>query len=246
MDQSTLSRLSDVAAHAAHRPNLYTAVHKGLRACMAEALIGAGSADAADPREVTVALARVRALLDLCLSHLEHENAFVHRAMERAQPGSSHRTTDDHDEHLQAITALRATVDVVERADPRSRAAAAQDLYAQLSVFIAHNLEHMHVEETHNMAVLWTHLDDEALGALHGEIVAAIPAEQMNHFTRWIVPSISHAERVEMFEGMRAAAPARAFDEALALARSRLSQSSWSKLASALAVSVEPDPVEKW
>lgn len=246
MDQSTLSRIPEAAARAAHRPNLYSAVHKGLRACMAETLIAAGSADAADPRELTVALERVRALLDLCLAHLEHENEFIHRAMEKVQPGSSQRTGDDHDEHLHAIAALRAAVDVVERAGLESRAAAAQDLYAQLSVFVAHNLEHMQVEETHNMAVLWTHLDDAALGALHDELVAAIPPEQMNHFMRWIVPSVAHSERLAMFEGMRATAPAQAFDEALALARNRLAQPSWSKLALALGVSAGPDLVEKW
>ena len=246
MDKSTLSRTTAVAAAAAHRPNLYGAVHKGLRACMADTLVAVGGADVADPREFTLALECTRALLELCLAHLEHENNFIHRAMERVQPGSSQRTSDDHEEHLQAISALRRARPTSSAPTQRTRAHAMQALYEQLSLFIAHNFEHMRVEETENMTVLWTHLDDAGLGAIHHQIVAAIPPEQMNHFMRWMIPAVSHAERLAMIEGMRATAPAQAFEAAFAIARERLAPPALSRLARALGVPVTPVLVEQW
>src|SRR5262245_66305487 len=69
------------------RVDLYTAVHKGLRACMAHVLVEAGRMDTADAEDTERALELVRDLLLLCRAHLEHEDTFLHGAMEARQIG---------------------------------------------------------------------------------------------------------------------------------------------------------------
>src|SRR5262245_29851172 len=91
---------------AAARHDIYAGVHKGLRSCMAEALVAAGRMDAHDPVEVIGTLAQVRELLALCRAHLHAEDQFLHPAMEGRRPGSARQTAKEHEDHVLAIEAL--------------------------------------------------------------------------------------------------------------------------------------------
>jgi len=245
MDQSMLRRI-DRDLQTSSRQNLYTGVHKGLRLFMSETLATLGRADPADREELGHALDQVRDLLAIASSHLKHENDFVHPALEACAHGASHRTADDHDEHLDAIAALHADL-VQARASSGALAAPAIDaLYRRLARFVAENLEHMDVEETHNMAVLWDAFDDAQLQSIHDELVAAIDPQEMAVYLRWILPAVSHPERLGMLEGMRASAPPPVFEGVLAIARERLSQRDYAKLAGALGLAAMPGVVEKW
>lgn len=246
MDQSVVRRIDEATQAASGRPNLYAAVHKGLRAFMGDTLVAIGRADPNDAQELASALQQVRDLLEIALSHLEHEDRFMHTAMEACRPGSSERTADDHQGHLEAIAALRAGLARVENSEAQARGAAVDALYRRLARFVAENFEHMEIEESQNMAVLWEALDDAQLESIHGAIIQAIPPLTMARFQRWILPSVSHPERVGMLAEMRANAPAPAFEAAIAIARERLSQRDFAKLARELAVAATPQLVEQW
>lgn len=77
------------AESAAPRMNMYAAIHKALRAFMADTLTGLGRVDTDDDLDLSQSCDRVLALMDFCRSHLQHENEFVHTAMERRAPGSA-------------------------------------------------------------------------------------------------------------------------------------------------------------
>ena len=245
MDQSTLRRI-DQGLQTASRPNLYAGVHKGLRLFMGETLATLGRADPADRDELGHALDQVGELLAIALSHLKHENAFMHPALEACAHGASYRTADDHDAHLEAIEALHADLARARTAAGALRTPAIDALYRRLARFVAENLEHMDVEETHNMALLWDSLDDAQLQALHDELVAAIDPREMVVFLRWILPAVAHPERLGMLEGMRASAPPEVFEGVLAIAAQRLSRRDYAKLADGLGLAAMPDLVERW
>ncbi len=241
------SDASDAAAPAAAaRVDLYTAVHKGLRAAMGHVLRAVGSVDHTDERELADVLGQVRGLLELLAVHLHDEEQFVHAAMEARLPGSSAGTAEDHVGHELALDELESDVQALERAGAAGRAAASLRLYRRLARFVAENFEHMHVEETHNQMILWaTHSDAELL-AIEQALVASIPPAAMQVFTRWMLVAASHPERVAMLSGVRASAPPEVFDGMLALAREHLSQRDWAKLARALDVAAAPGLVEVW
>ena len=246
MDQSVLHRLDIDAPALGARVNHYAGVHKGLRLFMGETLAAVGRTDPADATEVAATLAQVRDLLAVCASHLAHENHFIHAAMEARRPGSSAHTADDHVGHEASIAALRAAVEAVEVAPGERRTAGLSRLYAGLARFVAENLEHMQVEETHNMAVLWDAYDDDELEALVQTLLASIPPQESMMFNRWILAGVSHPERVGMLTSMRAGAPAEVFAAVLDLARATLAQRDWAKLARALDVPAVPGWVERW
>jgi hypothetical protein len=214
----------------APRIDLYKFIHKGLRAFMTHALVRVGRLDPHDAAEVAEVAEEVRVLMDICAAHGEHENRFVHPAMEERRPGSTRAIADDHEDHLRAIAELRALVDRLSGDD-----AAAHALYRALGAFVAHNLDHMAQEETAHNAVLWaTHSDAELL-EIEGRIRGSLTPREMQRSLHWMVPHMSPAERAAMLRGMRGSAPPEVFAGVLALLRPLLGGRDWRKLNDALA-----------
>ncbi|HSB96402.1 MAG TPA: hypothetical protein VLC91_08145 [Spongiibacteraceae bacterium] len=218
------------------RFDIYLAIHKALRVYMGETLGVLGRMDCEDEQDVSVALAQLRELLNICAGHLEHENQFVHKAMERRHPGSTLRIADEHIEHLHALDDLRAAATALEHSAAAERRSAAQRLYRQLTLFVAENFEHMQFEESEHNAVLWAVYADAELLAIEAELVASIPPAEMMVIARWMLANNDHAFRVNMLSGVRAHAPREVFEGLLAVAQSNLTGRDWRKLATALAL----------
>lgn len=227
------------APHAARAPRLdvYGAIHKALRAFMCDTLVRLGAADIDDADERAHVLDAVDALLAQMRSHLQHENDFLHTAIEARRPGGARHTADDHLGHVEAIANLedevRALRDLGDgRADQRALQAAR--LYRHLAEFVAENLVHMQVEETDNNAALWALYTDAELTAIHDRLLASVAPAEMARVVRWMAVSLSVAVLAGLFAEMRAKAPAPAFEALLDIARSQLDERRWARLAHAL------------
>ena len=217
--------------HTAPRHDIYAFIHKGLRAFMTHTLVRVGRVDPHDAAEVSEVSAEVAGLLDICAGHLHHENEVIHAAMEARRPGSSQAVADDHVEHEASIAALRQLL-----ARLAGDASTAHGLYHALSVFVAHNFEHMEHEETQHNAVLWATHSDEEIRALEHRIVSALAPQQMQMAMRWMLPHMNPAERAAMLAGMRQSAPPAVFDDVLGQVRPLLGGRDWRKLAQALSL----------
>ena len=233
--QVNLQEIAALAqAEATPRMDMYAFIHKALRAYMSDTLVGLGRVDVEDDLELAQACARVQQLLEFCRSHLRHENAFVHPAMERHAPGSAAAVAGEHVGHEQAIAALAVGAAQLMACTRERRARVAHALYQQLALFVAHNFEHMHQEETAHNAVLWAHYSDAELTAIHDGLVASIDPDEMRVVLRWMLPCMTPAERALMLGEMRRHAPAPAFEGALAVLRPHVSHTEWTKLVRAL------------
>lgn len=215
----------------AARYDIYAFIHKGLRAFMAHTLVRVGRLDPLDAAEVAEVAEELNALLDICASHLQHENDYVHAAMESRQPGSAGEVAGEHQEHELAIGALRALLQRLP-----GEPGVAQPLYRALSAFVAHNLDHMLGEETRNNAVLWATHSDEEIMAIDQRIIASLTPAESALGMRWILPHLRPDERAMMLAGMRQAAPAEVFEGVLSLIRPLLGGREWLKLSQALAL----------
>ena len=152
--------MQQLAAGPAPRMDMYGGIHKALRALMADTLLAVGRMDADDDLDLAQATERLLQLLDVCASHLKHENEFVHAPIEARAPGASARIAHEHEQHEAHIAALGEAVASLRACPPGQRAAAAQSLYGELALFVADNFHHMHVEETAHNAVLWARYTD--------------------------------------------------------------------------------------
>lgn len=228
------TELQQVAATQAPRIDMYAGIHKALRALMADTLLALGRMDHDDDLELAQTTQQVLALLDACASHLKHENDFIHTALEARAPGASAVIAHEHDDHLAHIGRLARTTTALLGAAMGDRASAALSLYRDLSLFIAENFHHMHVEETAHNAVLWARYTDAELEQIHDALVASIPPEEMMRTVRWLVPFMNPAERTALLADMRAKAPAPAFAAVLDTVRAHLTHNEWAKLARSL------------
>lgn len=218
------------AAHQAQRFDIYGTIHKAMRHIMGELLLDAGRLDAADEAACRRLCDEVRTFADFCTSHIEHENTFVHTAIEARAPGASQRIAGEHVQHEQDIAALHHHARALAEAAPGERAACATTLYHALALFIAHNLAHMYIEETQHNQLLWAHYSDGEILAIHDALVSQIPPAEMGYTLQWMIPAMTPQERVEVLRGIQASAPVQAFAGVMTLAREVLPEAQWQYL----------------
>jgi hypothetical protein len=208
----------------AERREIYHLVHKGLRAAMSDALVRLGRVDLSGLETRKGALDAVTDLLHMCREHVEHENAFLHTAMEKAVPGSSQVCTADHGHHVTAIRNLETRIEEARRADPQMRERAFKVLYRLLASFVAENFAHMEIEESSNTELLWRHYSDADILSIEHQIHAAIKPERMMHWLRWILPNVNRQQRAVMMRGMQAGMPPELFGAVLDMVKPHLSE----------------------
>ena len=222
------------------RFDLYGPIHKALRSFMSDTLVEVGRIDVDDELQMTATLAQLDGLLDFCLGHIQHENDFVHAAIEARRPAGSMRTADDHVEHLGSIQALRAQARGLAAAPVGARAGLAMRLYQHFALFVAENFQHMHIEETANNAELWALYSDEELAAVHAELLATVSPQEFLLVARWMVPALNPAERAGVLLDVKRKSPPEAFLSLMQMFRPLLNGNAWDKLASAVGVAQQP------
>jgi hypothetical protein len=216
------------------RYNIYSLIHKGLRAWMCHVLTTVGRMDPHDPADVTAALGEVRALIAGCASHLEHENEYVHTALEARAPGSSAETALEHAHHEASLARLEQFIESVESSAGSARLAASMRLYQELALFVAENFQHMHVEETSNHAALIAHYSEAEVYGIEQAIVGSLAPGEKMAVMRWMAPSAAPQERAALLSGLQQHAPRPAFEAVLGLVRPHLTEREWAKLRSAI------------
>lgn len=230
------------AAGAAKAPrfDMYASIHKALRQFMGHTLLRLGAMDVEDAEDTKHALAGVDALLAMLRGHLQHENDFLHTAIEARRPGGARHTADDHLLHQEAIANLEDELRALRNAAPEQRATMALRLYRHLAEFVGENLVHMQVEETRVNAALWELYSDAELIAIHERLLATIGPDEMALTARWMAVALTPQELAGLFIGMREKAPAPAFEALLGIAEAQLDETRRAKLARALDRPVVP------
>lgn len=222
------------AAAKAGRFDMYCSIHKALRQFMAHTLGHLGALDVDDADERHAVLDGVDTLLQAMRSHLQHENDFLHTAIEARRPGGARPTADEHLQHLDAIVNLEDESRALRDAPEAQRAPLALALYRHLAEFVGDNLVHMQVEETRNNAELWALYTDDELVAIHDRLLAIIPPAEMALLARWMAAALSVAELAVLFADLRQKAPPPAFEALLDVARAQIDGRRWAQLARAL------------
>jgi hemerythrin-like domain-containing protein len=216
------------------REDLYTGIHKAIRAMLCDVLVAVGRMDARDEADARATLGRVRQAIDLSRHHLHHENQHLHPAIEARTQGASLELAREHVEHEAAFERLEAAMQAVERSAGPAREAAALELYRELALYAAEDFRHMHVEETETNALLWESYGDAELKRIHHAIVASIGPEQMSAYLRWLVPAMTPTERAGMLSEMQGGMPNEVFAGVLELVKTLVDARDWNKLIAAL------------
>jgi hemerythrin-like domain-containing protein len=220
------------------RYDLYVAPHKMLRMFMSDTQLRVGALDTEDAARAQPALDQLRDLLAMLHHHLEIEDTFVLSALEVRRPGAGQANSREHRDHERAIAELGDLATQVERAIAAAapeRVFLAHRLYLALGRFVADNLEHMDVEETHMNPVLWALFSDEELRQIQADILGWLTPAQKAVSVRWMIPSLSPAERATWASDARRAMPDAAFAQLIAYACALLPPADATRLRDAVA-----------
>jgi len=198
------------------RFNFYRNIHKALRLGHCRMLPALGALDYRDRARIEAVMGDLRNLMAMGRGHLEGENREIHVALEERAPGVSSHAADDHADHEASFAEIEGMILAIEQAPLPERELLGRRLYRRYAVFVAHDLEHMEIEETELLMALHDAFTDEELKAMEARIVAAVPPQKMAAVMMLMAPALSHGERVELVGKLQKALPAPAFDGVLA------------------------------
>ncbi len=141
------------------RVDLYTTVHKNLRARLFDVARRAGAIDGSDPRDTTAVLTLANEVLDDAEEHRRFEVAVIQPMIRRADPKLADQMDHDHEELESLLAAVRASMTGIGGTDSWLA------FYRALNRFLAHLLAHFDEEEA-LMPMLWETFSDDELRRL--------------------------------------------------------------------------------
>jgi len=216
MERKAMNAQTDFSTTDTAVPDLYYAVHKGIRLANARLLTALGQSDPADPAQIDTVLAQLAAHLEMSYAHLKHENAKIHAAVDARLPGGADHADEDHEHHLEAFSALRTLAEALAVADDASRPAVLRRLYQRFALFMADDLQHMHEEETRLMPLIAQNFTADEVAGIEHAIVSSIAPEVMIPFMKFMLGAATRSERIAQVQGMQAAMPPEAFAQVFA------------------------------
>jgi hypothetical protein len=197
------------------RDDLFTNIHKAIRAGLFNLTVTAGATDWNDHRAVTVLADAWRRLHALLEAHTHHEDQHILRILDPHDLAATEPATAQHrdlDEWLADIDAW--TEDIVATPDPVKGLA----LYRELALFVASYLTHIHDEETTVMARIWELCTDEEIATTRAAFMADMDPGVLDTSLRLMLPAIDPEARAALVAGLTATAPLPVVDGVLAIA----------------------------
>jgi hypothetical protein len=216
--------------------DLYRNIHKGIRAELFAVTGQAGRIDSADRSERVALAEHVTQVVDLLVTHAEHEDGGIQPALERHLPALAAKIAYDHVTLDERLLGLRSVADAaVDVSDEKARPAVHR-VYLDLAEFTGIYLAHQEVEERTVMPALEAALGADAMVEIERSIIGSIPPAQLASSLAIMLPAMNVDDRAEMLGGMRAGAPAEVFEGVWGLAGSALTAADHQALARRLGI----------
>ncbi len=216
--------------------DLYRDIHKAIRVELFSVTTEAGRLDPAQGIARAALAGHVHDVVELLVSHAEHEDGAIQPALEANLPDLAERVERDHltlEARLHDLGAMATEAASLEVVDPGGKV---HRLYLALAAFTGQYLEHQDVEERVIMPALEAAIGVEAVVATHQAILAAIPPEEMGRSLALMIPAMNIDDRVELLGGMQAGAPAEVFQGVWGLTGSVLDPADLAALATRLGI----------
>lgn len=189
------------------KPRSYAASHKGLRNILGRFSLLAGRTDFGDPADVAQLKALGAEMFMLLTHHLHTENDHLLALLEQRVPGASQHDLQDHEELevIQNEVAAR-----LQALDGTQSAAEGHAFYLAFTAFQGRYLGHIHHEEVVTEELLLANFTEQELIDNSGRIVQSVEFPVLLASLKYIVPAQSRAENRELFDQLKANAPAEA------------------------------------
>lgn len=217
------------------RYNMFTLIHKALRAFLYNTALTIQQTSFSDPLEAEMALEKIEDILYLFEQHAHHEDNMVFSAIADKEPDLVDSFEKEHVTDLKLSNRMKNLINIyrnLQFAEERIEAGSA--IHKAFVEFMIFNLEHMAKEEEQINQALWKHYTDLQLMEINARIVASIPPDEMGCTSRWMLRSISNSDAINWFAGMQRNAPAHVFASMMELAENEIPADRFRKIAKEL------------
>lgn len=196
------------------RDDLFTNIHKAIRAGLFDLIVLTGATDWTDAEETDRVHLAWRRMHTLLVAHTEHEDGYILRILDPHDPAATESVARQHPALDRWIGEIDDWMNAIV-ADPDPARGLA--LYRELSLFCADYLVHTHHEETEVMARVWELCTDDELAATRAAFMADTSPEVLDISLRLMLPAVDAPTRTEMVRRTMAAAPAPVVDHLLGI-----------------------------
>ena len=217
------------------RHEIYRNIHKAIRHILYSTALALGSADFRDQKSMQEILEQLRGTTTLLQEHAEHEETFVHPALESRVPGITKPFEENHqdDERLfDRMRELGSQIEAVE--DNDQRVALGNQLYGIFNTYIGDYLGHLDREEAELEQALWDHFTDQELAEIDHRLMGSVPPERMGLWVDLIGNSWNASDLTTILAGMKQSAPPEAFAGMLSMMEQATPAATWETVRRAL------------
>ena len=208
--------------------DLFTFIHKAIRAMLFDLAGRLQSTDLSDESVVPGLVADMRRMLVLLRAHAEHEDRLIFPAIEAVAPGSTQEAGEEHQLYENKTARLEGLLGQLAQSSPSDhRVRLERELRFAFFDFLGFTLVHLNHEEETALPASQRHLTDEQLLAIRTQIQRASPPDQYDEWMRWMLPALTTAELKLLFKQARHGAPAAIFDKMLEMGERYLSSRRW-------------------
>lgn len=210
-----------------NRYQVFDVPHKALRLAFSNLLTLAGKTDFSIPQDMVSLKQLMAEVFSLVKSHSHHEDDICFPDIDRLLPEATKHDREEHIKLHARLDELMVEIDAIQH-NTENVTKAGRDLYTKLCVLHADMLNHMMEEERDTQPLYWQYMTDEELMAMEPRIMAAMTPDMSMLWLKYILPTKTETELVEMLSGMRQFAPPPAFEATMNLAETLLTPTEWS------------------
>ncbi len=218
--------------------DLFTPIHKGLRAMMydlSERLQSNDFEDLEATRRVVTDLehdfeiARTAGCM-ICIfhRHADDEESQIFPAVRGSDAGLVETLIQEHHGLTRQELAITASGhELLGMPDAAQRMSAGIRLNQAMNALLADYVLHMNREERELVPHMSKHFTNEQLAAMRGRIIGGTPPDRVAAILTWMLPALNVTELTDFFGSLRASAPPPVFQALAKLGEARVDANRW-------------------
>jgi hemerythrin-like domain-containing protein len=213
------------------RVDIFTTVHKAIRALIYDLSMMLQTADFTDERARSACLAALEHFLELLHEHAGYEDRTVFAASRKFEPEIIDKLEEEHHQiaaHLDQVH--KSIARVKSAATDQERIEAGAELNRSANKFIAFYLGHLAHEEDTVLPATFKYFSDQELMGMRAEVQKTTTPARFAEWMRWMFPSVNVNELTEYFRTLKAHAPPPFYEAMSQVAHMSLGELRWRDL----------------
>lgn len=217
------------------RFEMYRPIHKAVRHMLFSTAGALGTADLLDQASTRAMLTQLDEAIKKLKEHADHEERFVHPALESRSPGITGPFEQNHRDDELLFVELQTLGRQMESANGDQRRAVGNRIYGLFSKYVGEYLGHLDREEQQLEPALWRHFSDQELQSIDGQIMGSMPPERMAAWLPFICTSFNPDELAAIIGGVQHAAPPQVAQGLIQMAERATPPDTWARVKQRLA-----------